>query len=127
MPERPTTSLRTKRSPTMLIKTLKWPVISLLITGMLHFVLEAVYPDLKTIFGPAVLAALLLVYGLWVGFRMVQGGGIYAQALVAALILGLLPLMLDVFGFGLILQRGLVAGLLAGLFGLSMIVWGALV
>jgi len=111
----------------MFIKTLKWPIVSLLITGMLHFALEAAYPDLKTIFSPAVLAALLLGYGLWVGYRMVQGGGNYLQAIVAALVLGLLPLMLDTVGFGLILQRGLVAGTLAGLFGLSMILWGALV
>ena len=110
----------------MFIKTLKWPVVSLLISGILHFVLEAVYPDLKTIFVPTVLAALLLVYGVWVGYRMIQAGGNYVQAVLGALVLGLLPLMLNTIGFGLILQRGLVAGTLTGLFALSMIVWGAL-
>jgi hypothetical protein len=110
----------------MFVKTLKWPVVSLLITGMVHFILEAVESDLQTMFIPAVLAALLLAYGLWVGYRMVQGGGSFIQAIVAGLVLGLLPLMLDTLGFGLILGRGLTAGLLAGLFGLSMILWGAL-
>ena len=111
----------------MFIKTLKWPVVSLLISGMLHFVLEAVYPDMKTIFIPTVLAALLLVYGIWVGYRMVQSGGNYLQAVLAALVLGLLPFMLNTVGFGLILQRGLVVGTLTGLFAVSMVVWGALV
>src|SRR6185437_10751599 len=111
----------------MFLKTLKWPIISLLITGMLHFGLEAAAPGLQATFIPAVLAALLLAYGIWVGYGVVQSGGNYAQALLAALILGLLPLLLDIFGFGLILGRGLGAGTLTGLFGLSMIVWGALV
>ena len=110
----------------MFANTLKWPVVSLLITGMVHFTLEAVNRDLQTVFVPAVLAALLLAYGIWVGYRTIQGGGNYIHAIIAGVVLGLLPLMLDTFGFGLILGRGLTAGLLAGLFGLSMVVWGAL-
>lgn len=111
----------------MLVKTLKWPVISLLITGALHFMLEAAVPDLKTIFTPPVLAPLLLSFGAWVGFRAVRNGGNLIHALIAAAILGLLPIILDVFGFGMILGRGVAAGTLAGLFGFAMIVWGALV
>ena len=111
----------------MFIKTLKWPVVSLLITGMFHFVLEAVAPALQTIFIPAVLATLLFAYGIWVGYRVIQDGGNYVQAIIAALVLGLLPLLLETIGFGLILGRGLTAGTLAGLFGLSMIFWGALI
>ena len=110
----------------MFVNTLKWPIVSLLITGTVHFILEAVAPNLQTVFIPAVLAALLLAYGLWVGYRTIQGGGNYFHAIAAGLVLGLLPLMLETFGFGLILGRGLTVGLLAGLFGLSMIVWGAL-
>ena len=59
----------------LLYKTLKWPVISLLITGGFHFTIEAIWPDLKATFIPAVLAPLLLVYGLWVGYRAIQFGG----------------------------------------------------
>jgi len=111
----------------MLSKTLKWPVISLLVTGVFHFVIEAIWPDLKSIFVPPVLAALFLAYGIWVGTKAVQFGGSYLHAILTAVILGLLPILLDTFGFGLILGRGMQPGMLAGIFGFSMILWGSLV
>jgi hypothetical protein len=106
--------------------TLKWPVISLLITGGLHFTAEAAVPDMKTIFVPAVIAPVLLVYGLWVGYRAIGLGGNYGHAIAAAAILGLLPVVLDVVGFGLILGRGIDVGLRSGIFGFLVIVWGSL-
>jgi hypothetical protein len=111
----------------LLYKTLKWPVLSLLITGGFHFTVEAIWPDLKTIFVPPVLAPLLLVYGLWVGFRAIQFGGTYLHAILAAAILGILPIVLDIVGFGLILGRGAQAGELAGIFGFAFILFGSLI
>lgn len=111
----------------LLYKTLKWPVISLLITGGLHFTSEAIWPDLKAIFIPAVLAPLLLAYGFWVGYRAIQAGGTYLHAIVAAAILGILPIVLDVVGFGVILDRGVQAGQLAGIFGFAFILFGSLI
>jgi hypothetical protein len=110
-----------------MVATLKWPVVSLLITGGLHFTLEAVWPDLRTIFIPSVLAPLLLAYGIWVGYRAITVGGNYGHAILAAAILGLLPMMLDIVGFGLILGRGTHAGLLSGLFGFALILFGSLI
>lgn len=109
----------------MLFKTLKWPVISLLITGGFHFSIEAIWPDLKNLFIASVLAPLLLAYGIWVGYRAIKNGGSYNTAIIAALILGILPLLLETFGFGMILrfeERALV-----GLFALSMILFGSLI
>jgi len=106
--------------------TLKWPVIGLLITGGLHFTAEAVVPDMKTVFTPSVLAPLLLAYGVWVGYRAVGLGGGYGQAILAGALLGLLPVVLDIFGFGLILGRGLDAGVRSGIFGFLFIFWGSL-
>ena len=111
----------------LLYKTLKWPVISLLITGFVHFTIEAIWPDLRTTFIPAVLAPLLLVYGVWVGYRAIQFGGTYLHAILAAAILGILPVMLDVIGFGVILGRGTQAGELAGIFGFTFILFGSLI
>lgn len=108
-------------------RALTWPVVSLLITGGLHFTLEAVWPDLKATYIPPVLAPLLLAYGFWVGYRMIEAGGTYVQAIVAAAILGVLPIALDVVGFGIVLGRGTQAGTLAGIFGFSTIVFGSLV
>jgi hypothetical protein len=109
----------------MLLKTLKWPVISLLITGGFHFSIEAIWPDLKNLFIAPVLAPLLLAYGIWVGYRAIKNGGSYITAIIAAVILGILPLLLETFGFGMILRfegRALV-----GLFALSMILFGSLI
>jgi len=111
---------------TILYGTLKWPVIGLLLTGGMHFIAEAVMPDLKTVFTPTVIAPVLLAYGAWVGYRAIGVGGNYGQAILAAALLGLLPVVLDVFGFGLILGRGVEAGLRSGIFGFMVIVWGSL-
>ena len=111
----------------MLVKSLKWPVISLLVTGMLHFVFEAVRPDLQNFFIPPVLAVILLPYGVWTGYKAIHNGGSYVTAIIAGAILGLLPVMLDTVGFGMILGRGAAWGVTAGLFGFCIIVFGALV
>ena len=111
----------------LLYGTLKWPVIGLLITGGAHFMLEAIWPDLKNTFVPPVLAPILLTYGAWVGYRAIGAGGSYLLAIVAAAILGVLPIVLDVVGFGQILGRGTQAGVLAGVFGFAVIVFGALI
>jgi hypothetical protein len=111
----------------MLFRTLKWPVISLLITGGFHFTIEAILPDMKTIFVPAVLAPLLLSFGIWTGYKAVRFGGNYGQVILAGAILGVLPLLLDVVGFGMMLSRGVTVGLLAGIFGFSMVLFGSLI
>jgi hypothetical protein len=111
----------------MFVKTLRWPVISLLITGGVHFLAEAILPDLKNTFIPPVLTPILLAYGIWVGYKMVQSGGNYGQAVVAGAILGILPVILDVGGFGIILGRGVPQGVLAGVFGFAMILFGSLI
>jgi hypothetical protein len=111
----------------MLFKTLKWPVISLLITGGTHFILEAIWPDLKNIFVPAVLAPMLLTYGVWVGYKTIQNGGNYLFAIVGAVILGILPVVLETFGFGMILGFGAAARFLVGVYALGMILFGSLI
>ena len=108
-------------------RILKWPVISLLITGALHFAAEAAWPDLRNTFIPPVLAPILLAYGLWVGSVAIKAGGSYVGAIVAAALLGVLPIVLDVVGFGQVLERGFQAGVLAGVFAFATIIFGSLV
>jgi hypothetical protein len=111
----------------VLYRTLKWPVIGLLITGALHFSMEAIWPDLHAAFTPPVIGPVVLAYGLWVGSRAIQVGGTYLHAILAGAIAGVLPILLEVVGFGMVLGRGVQAGLLAGLFGFAMIVFGSLI
>jgi len=111
--------------PILYYRTLLWPVVSLLVTGVVHFTMEAIWPELHAVFVPSVLAPALLAYGAWIGYRMVGAGGAYLDALVAGVIVGVLPIILEVVGFGIVLGRGAQPGLLAGLFGFTMIVFGA--
>jgi hypothetical protein len=111
----------------MLSRILMWPVIGLIVTGAWHFTIEAIWPDLRATFVPAVLAPLLLAYGAWVGYRAVLLGAGFVVAVGAGLILGLLPLALDIVGFGMVLGRGVDDGILAGIFGLSFVTFGALI
>ena len=94
-----------------LVEILRWPVIALVITGMVHLAAEAALPDLRNAFGPGSLAPLLLVYGLWVGFRGSRMGASFPEAVLAGVLLGLLPLALDIVGFGVLLGRGTSTGL----------------
>jgi hypothetical protein len=110
----------------VLVRTLTWPVIALMISGGVHFTLEATWPDLKATFVPAVLGPLLLAYGAWTGLRAVTNGGNFLTAMVAGAILGLFPLMLNVVGFGVILGRGTTAGVLAGIFGWAFVFFGSM-
>ena len=109
------------------VKTLTWPVISLLVTGATHFTLEAIWPDLRNTFIPPVLAPILLAYGLWVGYRTIGAGGTYLHAIVAGVVLGILPVVLDIVGFGVLLGRGTDAGVMAGVFAMAVIVFGTLI
>ena len=110
----------------MLQRILLWPVVGLVVTGMWHLAIEAIWPDLQGFFVPAVLAPLLLAYGAWVGYRAVTFGASFVTAIGAGVVLGLLPLGLEIVGFGLLLDRGIDHGVLAGVYGLSYITFGAL-
>lgn len=107
--------------------TLTWPIVALLVTGGIHFSLEAARPDLRDLFVPATLAPLLLAYGAWTGASAIRNGGGLVEAVAGAAILGLLPLALDVVGFGMLLGRGTDAGLQAGLFGFAMVLFGGII
>jgi len=109
-----------------LVEILRWPVIALVITGMLHLAAEAILPDLKAAFVPTSLAPILFTYGLWTGYRGVGMGASFVESAVAGVVLGLLPLALDVVGFGMLLGRGVDAGVVSGAFGLLTITFGAL-
>jgi hypothetical protein len=109
----------------MLIKTIKWPVICLLFTEAILFIIMAFRIELRVLFVASALAPLLLAYGAWVGSGAVKNGGSYIIVLIATLILGFVPLLTELFCFGKILViegRGLV-----GLFDFCMILFGSLI
>jgi hypothetical protein len=108
-----------------LVRGLTWPIASLLIIGGSHFVAEAVRPELHDLVGPAVTMPIYLVAGGWAGYGTHRAGGTFVHGLVAGAVLGLLPLMLQIVGFGALLGRDPGASLTSGLFGFAAIFWGA--
>lgn len=108
------------------VRALRWPVAALITTGMLHLIAEAVRPDLRNDFTPTTVGLLLLAYGLWIGWSVTTAGGSMGVAVTAGAIVGILPLALDVVGFGVLLGRGVDAGLTAGVFGFLIVVFGTL-
>lgn len=108
------------------MKSLLWPVVALLIIGGLHFVEETVlFKAGNPYYVSATIGPILLAVGVWLGYRTAQTGGNLVSVLINGAIAGLLPLMLDIVGFGLILGRP--SGLEAGVFGWSMIFFGSLI
>jgi hypothetical protein len=108
----------------ILVRGLMWPVISVLIVGATHLIAEAVRPELQDFIGPAVVMPIHLVAGGWAAFATIRGGGSFVHGLVAGAIIGLLPLILQIVGFGLILGRDADVSLTTGTFGLFTMFWG---
>ena len=111
----------------MYMKTLKYPIISAVIIGVLHLISEAILPDLKNYFQTPVVGLVLISLGIWVGCKAAQFSGKYLTVVIAGVILGILPLLLQIIGFGLLLGRGMTAGTLGGIFGFDMIVMGSVI
>jgi hypothetical protein len=107
-----------------LVRGLTWPIIALLVVGGTHLVAEGLRPQLQDLVGTAVVMPIHLVAGGWAAYATVRAGGTFVYGLVAGAVLGLLPLVLQVVGFGLILGRDSDAVLTLGIFGLVTIFWG---
>jgi hypothetical protein len=109
---------------TSLVRGLTWPIITLLIVGGTHLVAEMLRPQLQDLISPAVVMPIHLVAGGWAGYATVRAGGTFVHGLVAGAILGLLPVALQLVGFGLILGRHADVTMSLALFGLFTIFWG---
>lgn len=107
-----------------LIRGLTWPVIALLFIGGTHLVAEGIRPQLATFIGPAVVMPIHLVAGGWTGYGTVRAGGNFLAGLVAGVVLGLLPVVLQLVGFGVILGRDGEAVQTTAIFGLITVFWG---
>ena len=108
-----------------LVRGLGWPILSLLLVGGSHFLAEAVRPALQTVIGPAVVIPIYLLAGGWAAVATCRAGGSFVHGLVAGVILGLLPVILQLVGFGAILGRDAEATVTSAAFGFIAIFWGA--
>jgi hypothetical protein len=106
------------------MRAIAWPILTLLVIGGTHLGLEAIRPELHDVIGPAVVMPIYLVIGGWTAFGSARAGGGFVGGLVAAGVLGMMPVVLQVVGFGIVLGRDGGAVTTAALFGLAGITWG---
>jgi len=105
-------------------RAVAWPILSLLVIGGTHLLAEAVRPELRDVIGPAVAMPIYLVVGGWAAFAVVRSGGTFVHGLLAGTVLGLLPAMLQVVGFGVLLGRDAASVTTSALFGFIAVFWG---
>jgi hypothetical protein len=115
-----------RRSGTMstTARAIAWPVLTLLVIGGTHLVLEAIRPELHDAVGPAVVMPIYLAVGGWAAFGVARAGGGFVGGLIAATVLGLMPALLQLVGFGVLLGRDSGTVTTAALFGLAGMTWG---
>ncbi len=109
-----------------LISGLRWPIIALLLVGGSHLAAELVRPELAGVIVPAVAMPLYLAAGAWAGLRTVEAGGTFVHGIVAAGVLGILPIALQFVGFGTILGRDPEVVATSAIFGFGAILWGGI-
>jgi len=103
---------------------LKWPVTSLIAIGSTHLLAELIRPELQSVFTPPVVMPIYLVAGAWAAIGTSRSGGGIVQAVGAAAILGLLPVGLQLVGFGVIAGRDGTAVASSAILGFVAIAWG---
>lgn len=108
-----------------IVRAITWPIVTLLVIGGSHLVAEAIRPELHEAVTPAVAGPIYLIVGGWGGLMAVRAGGMFIHGLGAGAILGLLPAMLQLVGFGLILGRDSAGVTTSALFGFVAMIWGS--
>ena len=107
-----------------LVRGLTWPVLALVAIGTTHVVAETVRPELQTVLGPGVVMPIYLVAGAWAGLATIRAGGTVGHGIAAAAALGLLPVGLQLIGFGVLLARDPQAVTTSAILGFVSILWG---
>ena len=103
---------------------LVWPVITLVLIGSTHLITELIRPEMQAVFGPAVVTPIYLVAGGWAAIASLRAGSGLAGGIAAAAILGLLPVGLQVVGFGILLGRAGDVVATSATLGFVATVWG---
>jgi hypothetical protein len=105
-------------------RAIAWPIVTLLVIGATHLGLEAIRPELHDVIGPPIVMPIYLVVGGWTAFGVARAGGGFVTGLLAAVALGLMPVALQIVGFGILLGRDGATVTTAALFGLAGVTWG---
>lgn len=104
----------------MLVKTLKWPVLSFLTVSLVLLVTKIFFPELKNYFQPPIMGTVWLTFGIWIGYRTIKNGGDFRKAYAAGSFFGVLPVLLYLLDIGFLLGYDMNTAFLAGVDSLSI-------
>jgi hypothetical protein len=107
-----------------LTRGLVWPIASLIAIGFTHLAAELARPALQSAIGPAVVAPVYLVVGAWAALATLRAGGSVWLGVLTGAIVGLLPVGLQIVGFGLIAGRDTESVATNAIFGFLGLLWG---
>lgn len=120
----------TVNSPQMTVNTyweaLKWPILSWVAVDVV-ILLSSYAEGITEMLTPAALSPILVAFGIWAGYRIVEFGGNYLSAIVAGLIVGAVCGVLIYVGLGGIRGLGLAEMWPMALFGFTFNIVGALI
>jgi hypothetical protein len=109
-----------------LVRGLTWPIAALVGIGMTHLAAELLRPELREVITSATVMPIYLVAGAWAGAATVRSGGSAVQGIVAGVVIGLLPVGLQLVGFGVIAGRDGATVVTSGAVGFLGLLWGSL-
>jgi len=113
----------------MYVNALKWPVIGWVVVDLVLLTASFVSPGIVVMMTPEALSPLLLLFGLWAGYIIVEHGGNFGSVIVAGLVVGFVCALLTVVGFGVInnVMGGISGALPFGVFSLGLNLAGAVI
>jgi hypothetical protein len=109
-----------------LVRGLTWPIAALIGIGMTHLLAELLRPELRDVITSATVMPIYLVAGAWAGASTVRSGGSAVHGIVAGVVMGLLPVGLQLVGFGVIAGRDGSTVVTSGALGFLGLLWGSL-
>jgi len=107
-------------------RALKWPIIGWIAVDV-PFVILSYIRGVSEVFTPATLAPLLLAFGVWAGYKIVQFNGGFVDAIVAGVVVGAVCGALIIIGPGIIRGAGVAAVWPLTVFAFEMNLFGAIV
>jgi len=106
------------------LNVLKWPIITYVIGFIVFVAGSLVAPDIGSMFPADGDFILNLVFGAWVGYKMVEMGGKYYDGLIGGVVLGIVLGVVEVVFFAMTGMADLVSGFV---FSLIIGIIGALI
>ena len=106
------------------LNVLKWPIITYVLGFIVFVVGSLVAPGIGSMFPADGDFILDLVFGVWVGSKMVQMGGKYYDGLIGGVVLGIVLGVVEVVFFAMTGMADLVSGFV---FSLVIGIVGALI